>query len=169
MTHVVQFFCVSANIFPGKDTILKLDGCRVDALEVEHQARRFLSDKDTIVVDLLGIINGQADPSLTAFLYLDGHAASRIPMVGETPSLIDAMSDPEARVKVEEIKKGIAMALPRYMVPTTFVLMAWIPRTASKKIDRKKMHVLGQVFYSAILEERTKDVDYAQRMKALPM
>lgn len=49
--------------FGRKDTILKLDGCRIDALEVEHQARKCLSDKDAVVVDLLGIINGEDEPS----------------------------------------------------------------------------------------------------------
>lgn len=40
-----------------KDTILKLDGCRIDALEVEHQAHKCLTERDTIVVDLLGRID----------------------------------------------------------------------------------------------------------------
>lgn len=49
--------------FGRKVTILKLDGCRIDALKVEHQARKCLSDKDAVVVDLLGIINGEDEPS----------------------------------------------------------------------------------------------------------
>ncbi|KAE9966592.1 hypothetical protein EG328_008811 [Venturia inaequalis] len=152
-----------------KDTILKLDGCRIDALEVEHQVRKFLSDKDSIVVDLLDTIDGQADPSLTAFLYLDNHPLSTAPVVKGAPVLYDAMSDGDARAKVEEIKNGLALALPRYMIPSTYVLMTWTPRTASKKLDRKKVKVLGQAFYSGVLEEMTKDKDYAHRMKLLPM
>lgn len=152
-----------------KDTILKLDGCRIDALEVEHQVRKFLSDKDSIVVDLLGTIDGQADPSLTAFLYLDEHPLSTAPVVKGAPVLYDAISDQDARKKVEEIKNGIGLTLPRYMIPSTFVLMTWTPRTASKKLDRKKVKMLGQAFYSGILEEMTKDKGYAQRMRLLPM
>ncbi|KAF4618355.1 hypothetical protein G7Y89_g14948 [Cudoniella acicularis] len=152
-----------------KDTILKLDGCRIDALEVEHQARKCLSVKDTIVVDLLGIINGKEDPSLTAFLYLEEHPSSTAPVTNGAPLLKDATDDSFAANKVEEIKASIAQSLPRYMIPTTFVLMTWIPRTGSKKIDRKKMHMFGQTFYFSQLEQRTKHISYAQRVHALPI
>ncbi|KAJ4347798.1 uncharacterized protein N0V89_009168 [Didymosphaeria variabile] len=152
-----------------KDTILKLDGCRVDALEVEHQARKFLSDKDFIVVDLLGTIDGRADPSLTAFLYLDDHPLSASAVTGQVPSLHDATSNQQAKEMVERIQRGIGLSLPRYMIPTMFILMSWIPRTASKKLDRKKMHVLGQTFYSRVAEEWTKDKNYAKRMRVLPI
>ncbi|KAI1463651.1 acetyl-CoA synthetase-like protein [Daldinia caldariorum] len=147
-----------------KDTILKLDGCRIDALEVEHQAHKCLSDKDTVVVDLLGIINGQDEPSLTAFICLDEHPISSPPVTNGVPLLKDALVDPHASAKIKEMQASIALSLPRYMIPTTFVLMSWIPRTASKKIDRKKIHMLGQTFYFARLEQLPKDVSYAQKI-----
>lgn len=151
-----------------KDTILKLDGCRIDALEVEHQARKFLSDKDFIVVDLLGTINGRADPALTAFLYLDDHSISAPPVINQPPRLRLATEDPQTTSKIQQIQKGIGLSLPKYMIPTLFVLVSWIPRTPSKKVDRKKIHVLGQQFYTDLSDEFTKDGNYAKRMKVLP-
>jgi acyl-CoA synthetase (AMP-forming)/AMP-acid ligase II len=147
-----------------KDTILKLDGCRIDALEVEHQAKKCLSADDNIIVDLLGIINGQDEPSLTALLYLDAHPASTAPTPNDVPLLKDATTDAFARAKVDEIRNAIELSLPHYMMPTRFVLMSWLPRTASKKVDRKKIHMLGQLFYFAQLEHRRKDVSYAQKI-----
>ncbi|KAI1177286.1 hypothetical protein F4777DRAFT_542461 [Nemania sp. FL0916] len=147
-----------------KDTILKLDGCRIDALEVEHQAKKRLSDNDNIIVDLLGIINGQDEPSLTALIYLDDHPDSTPPVANSVPLLKDATTDAFARGKIEKIQDSIAESLPHYMMPTTFVLMSWLPRTASKKVDRKKIHMLGQLFYFAQLEHRRKDVSYAQKI-----
>ncbi|KAI0466682.1 hypothetical protein F4859DRAFT_497006 [Xylaria cf. heliscus] len=147
-----------------KDTILKLDGCRIDALEVEHQAKKCLSDNDNVIVDLLGIINGQDEPSLAALLYLDGHPDSTAPTTNELPSLKDATTDAFARKKIKEIQDVIAQTLPHYMMPTRFVLMSWLPRTASKKVDRKKIHMLGQLFYFSQLEHRRKDVSYAQKI-----
>ncbi|KAI0433856.1 hypothetical protein F5Y09DRAFT_350464 [Xylaria sp. FL1042] len=147
-----------------KDTILKLDGCRIDALEVEHQAKKCLSDNDNIVVDLLGIINGQDEPTLTALIYLDAHPDSTAPKTNAMPLLKDATSDSFAREKIEEIQDSIAQSLPHYMMPTTFVLMSWLPRTASKKVDRKKIHMLGQLFYFSQLEHRRKDLSYAQKI-----
>ncbi|KAI1764550.1 hypothetical protein GGR53DRAFT_520270 [Hypoxylon sp. FL1150] len=147
-----------------KDTILKLDGCRIDALEVEHQAKRCLSDNDNIIVDLLGIINGQDEPSLTALIYLDEHPDNKAPAANTMPALKNATTDAFARKKVEDIQGSIARSLPHYMIPTRFVLMSWLPRTASKKVDRKKIHMLGQLFYFAQLEHRGKDVSYAQKI-----
>ncbi|KAI0422787.1 hypothetical protein F5X98DRAFT_385736 [Xylaria grammica] len=147
-----------------KDTILKLDGCRIDALEVEHQAKKCLSSNDNIVVDLLGIINGQDEPSLTALIYLDDHPDSTPPAPNAVPLLKDGTTDNFAREKIEEIQNSIAQSLPHYMMPTTFVLMSWLPRTASKKVDRKKIHMLGQLFYFSQLEHRRKDVSYAQKI-----
>ncbi|KAI0599013.1 acetyl-CoA synthetase-like protein [Biscogniauxia sp. FL1348] len=153
-----------------KDTILKLDGCRVDALEVEHQARRCLSDADTVVVDLLGVVGGQEDPSLTAFVHLGAHPRNTEPVAGSSvPVLRDTAEDAVLAAKAEQIKAAVAEVLPRYMVPTTFVLMSWVPRTASKKIDRKKIRALGQAFYLARLKQRSKDVSYAQRIQTLPI
>ncbi|KAI0538891.1 hypothetical protein GGR58DRAFT_466511 [Xylaria digitata] len=147
-----------------KDTILKLDGCRIDALDVEYQAKKCLSDNDNIVVDLLGIINGQDEPSLTALIYLDDHPDSTPPAPNAVPLLKDATTDSFACGKIEEIRDSIAQSLPHYMMPTRFVLMSWLPRTASKKVDRKKIHMLGQLFYFAQLEHRRKDVSYAQKI-----
>ncbi|KAI3322803.1 acetyl-CoA synthetase-like protein [Xylariaceae sp. AK1471] len=147
-----------------KDTILKLDGCRIDALEVEHQAKKCLSSNDNIIVDLLGIINGQDEPSLTALIYLDEHPNSSPPTANDVPLLKDATTDTFAHKKVEEIRNSIEQSLPHYMMPTRFVLMSWLPRTASKKVDRKKIHMLGQLFYFAQLEHRRKDVSYAQKI-----
>ncbi|KAI1377226.1 hypothetical protein F4677DRAFT_453975 [Hypoxylon crocopeplum] len=147
-----------------KDTILKLDGCKIDALEVEHQAKKCLSNNDNIIVDLLGSINGQDEPSLTALIYLDGHPDSTPPTANAVPVLTDATTDTFAHKKIEEIQESIAQSLPYYMMPTRFVLMSWLPRTASKKVDRKKIHMLGQLFYFAQLEHRPKDVSYAQKI-----
>ncbi|KAI0444389.1 hypothetical protein F4803DRAFT_255347 [Xylaria telfairii] len=147
-----------------KDTILKLDGCRIDALEVEHQAKKCLSDNDNIIIDLLGIINGQDEPSLTALLYLDDHPDSTPPTTNAVPLLKDATTDTFANEKIEEIQDAIAQTLPRHMMPKRFVLMSWLPRTASKKVDRKKIHMLGQLFYFSQLEHRWKDVSYAQKI-----
>lgn len=129
-----------------KDTILKLDGCRVEALEVEHQARKCLTPKDAVVVDLLGAIDVTSDPILTAYLYLDDHPSSTAPALKGEPVLVDATKDPVAAPKVEEVKKCIGAALPPYQVPKQYLLANWIPRTASNKTDRKKLHAVGEKY-----------------------
>jgi len=140
-----------------KDTILKLDGCRIDALEVEHQAKKCLSDNDNILVDLLGTVSGKDDPSLAALIYLHDHPDYTAPTRNNIPMLKDASTDAFAKGKIEEMRNCIARSLPHYMMPSVFILMSWVPRTASKKVDRKKIHMLGQMFYVAYIEGRGED------------
>jgi acyl-coenzyme A synthetase/AMP-(fatty) acid ligase len=151
-----------------KDTILKLDGCRIDAVEVEHQARKCLSPRDAIVIDLLGVIDGHEDPKLTALLYLDDHPASTTPIANGEPTIVDAADDPWAQEKVDTIQNAIVQTLPTYMVPSVFLLMSWMPRTASKKTDRKKIHLIGQKYYMAERDKRSKSPYYALQAQQLP-
>ncbi|KAL3431893.1 hypothetical protein BDV09DRAFT_187972 [Aspergillus tetrazonus] len=151
-----------------KDTILKLDGCRVDAIEVEHQARKCLSPADAIVVDLLGAIDGTEDPQIAALLYLDGHPDSKIPAVNGEPVITNAEKDGMAREKVDTIRDAIRQALPAYMVPSVFLLMSWMPRTASKKTDRKKIRMVAQKYYMAERALRMDSPYYVQQSQVLP-
>ena len=152
-----------------KDTVLKMDGCRIDAVEVEHQARKSLSPKDSIVVDLLGIMDGGEDPVLTAFLYLDDHPASAASVQNGELLLRDTTDEPLASKKVVDIKKSIAHSLPNYMVPTVFLLTTWMPRTASNKTDRKKLHMVGQQYYLAHREKRSRSPSHIHRVQLLPI
>lgn len=151
-----------------KDTVLKMDGCRIDAVEVEYQARKSLSPKDSIVVDLLGIIDGGEDPALTAFLYLDDHPASTAAAPNRELLLRDTADEPFAAEKVVNIKASIAHSLPKYMIPTLFLLTTWMPRTASNKTDRKKLHMVGQKYYLAQREKRSRSPSHAHRVQFLP-
>lgn len=131
-----------------KDTMLKLDGCRIEAGVVEYSARQCLGPRDAFVVDLLGAIDGLSDPQLVAYVYLDdlrGDVGASMP-AGE-PVLCDATKDARAATRVEEIRAFISQVLPKYMVPSCFILADRIPQTASKKTDRKKLHAVGQAYY----------------------
>ncbi|KAJ5628644.1 hypothetical protein N7490_010872 [Penicillium lividum] len=148
-----------------KDTIVKLDGCRIDVIEVEHLARKSLGSKDAIVVDLLGIIDGKEDPCLAAFLYLSDH-----PRNSETEELVlkDASQDRKAFQKVAEIKKVLAISLPPYMIPTLFLLATRVPRTPSKKTDRRMIRLVSQAFYAREREARSSPSSDLGNTQLLP-
>jgi amino acid adenylation domain-containing protein len=152
-----------------KDHILKLDGCRINALEVEHQARKRLSPLDTIIVDIFGIVDGEEDPVLTALLYLDGHspnttnpAATALP---NEPTITDANTDPHAAVKVADIREAIAAALPPYMVPTQFLQLSHVPRTPSKKTDRRMICHVGMKYHLGQRAERARNAVQARKAR----
>ncbi|KAJ5219618.1 hypothetical protein N7468_008822 [Penicillium chermesinum] len=136
-----------------KDTIVKLDGCRIDVIEVEHLARKCLTPKDAIVVDLLGVIDGREDPCLAAFLYLSDH-----PNNSEAVDvrLTDSSEDSLATAKVRQIREVLAEFLPLYMIPTLFLLATRVPRTASNKTDRRMIRMLGQQYHASERERRSQ-------------
>ncbi|KAJ5865372.1 uncharacterized protein N7529_007288 [Penicillium soppii] len=148
-----------------KDTIVKLDGCRIDVIEVEHLARKSLTSKDAIVVDLLGVIDGKEDPCLAAFLYLSDH-----PENSETEELClkDASQDHTACSKVAQIKEVLAISLPLYMIPTLFLLGTRVPRTPSKKTDRRMIRLLAQTFYAKERETRSSPTSHLGGTQLLP-
>ncbi|KAI2786901.1 hypothetical protein POX_g09297 [Penicillium oxalicum] len=91
-----------------KDTIVKLDGCRIDIVEVEHLARKCLGPKDAIVIDLLGAIDGKDDPCLAAFMFLNSHPENS--ELGEI-GIKDACEDQHAMQKITQIKEALAVIL----------------------------------------------------------
>ncbi|PGH11505.1 hypothetical protein AJ79_04880 [Helicocarpus griseus UAMH5409] len=137
-----------------KDTLLKIDGGRVDAIEVEYTARKCLSPEDAIVVDLLGTIDGVESPALTAFLYLADNPMNLSSKAGpnEPITFRTITEHHSAYSRVEMIKKAIGASLPEIQIPTLFLLVDRIPRTKSNKTDRRKLHMLGQNYYMPIRE-----------------
>lgn len=148
-----------------KDTIVKLDGCRIDVIEVEHLARKCLTPKDAIVVDLLGVIDGREDPCLAAFLYLSDH-----PSNSETAelSLTDSSKDILASTKVLQIREALAEFLPVYMIPTLFLLATRVPRTPSNKTDRRMIRMLGQKYHASERDRKTQDGSLCADAQLLP-
>jgi amino acid adenylation domain-containing protein len=150
-----------------KDHILKLDGCRIDALEVEHQARQQLSPDDTIIIDILGVLDGEEDPVLTALLHLEGHSDSAMAIPATTdalprgPYVMDAEEDPYAAAKVAEIREVIRGSLPAYMVPKLFLQLSHVPRTSSNKTDRLMIHQVAQEYHLRQRRERGRDAEQA--------
>lgn len=142
-----------------KDTIVKLDGCRIDVIEVEHLARKCLTPKDAIIVDLLGVINGKENPCLAAFLYLSDH-----PRNSETAKLCltDSSQDSLASAKVLQIRKALAEFLPVYMIPTLFLLATRVPRTPSNKTDRRIIRMLGQRYHASEHKRRSRNGGLAE-------
>ncbi|KAJ5682087.1 AMP-dependent synthetase/ligase [Penicillium maclennaniae] len=136
-----------------RDSMLKLDGARVEAGQIEYVLRRLLATGDGAVVDLLGAIDGVSDPILAVYLYLANN-----PMNLETGSVEDMQFRPithrHAVSKLtHSLSDAIRQELPPYYVPSLYLLVDRIPRTKSKKTDRRKLHTLGQAYYRAHREE----------------
>ncbi|KAJ6587675.1 hypothetical protein DFH09DRAFT_1259799 [Mycena vulgaris] len=129
-----------------KDTMLKLNGCRVESVEVESVLRQCLSDEDAVVVDVLGTMGSAEEPVLVAFVYV-APGSARKSGVDINIQIID--EDHWAYPLVRDMNTVVEAQLPHHMIPSLFFLVDRIPRTKSNKTDRRRLHMYGQEFYMA--------------------
>lgn len=140
-----------------KDTMLKLDGARVEAGQVEYVLRKHLSTGDVALVDVLGTVDGVSERIIGVYLYLANN-----PMNFEEGP-VEEMQFRAIRERhavsslTQAMSNDVRQSLPRYYIPSLFLLIDRVPRTKSKKTDRRKLHMLGQAYYMAHREE-LKDI-----------
>jgi amino acid adenylation domain-containing protein len=133
-----------------KDTLLKLNGARVESTEVEYILRKALSPGDFTVVDLLGEIDSHDDPILAAFVYLVDNPANLLPGVSDHEmSFLPITNRVRVNSLVEKMQHEVYSTLPNHMMPSLFILVDRIPRTRSNKLDRRKLHQIAQKWYMA--------------------
>jgi acyl-coenzyme A synthetase/AMP-(fatty) acid ligase len=127
--------------------MLKLNGYRVNAVEVECVLRRCLvSESDVVVVDILGRMREDEEPALSAFVYVAGAVLERGEQVGDV--CIQAVSESDAIYPLVQRMKGVVTgSLPTHTMPSAFLQVDRIPRTKSNKTDRRRLHMYGQEFY----------------------
>lgn len=133
-----------------KDTLLKLNGGRVEATEVEYVLRKCLSPGDLVVVDMLGEIDGVQEPTLVAFLYMAGNPTNLLPGVSDYEmSFLPITPHIHVSQLVETLEDEVKNTLPIHMMPGSFVLVNRLPRTKSSKLDRRKLRQIAQKWYMA--------------------
>lgn len=133
-----------------KDTLLKLNGGRVESTEVEYVMRKTLSPGDFTVVDMLGEIDGVDDPKLVAFVYLADNPTNLLPGIPDKEmSFLPITNRFRASALVERMRHEIDSTLPKHMMPNLFILVDRIPRTRSNKLDRRKLHQIAQKWHMA--------------------
>ncbi|KAG0157219.1 hypothetical protein PDIDSM_4404 [Penicillium digitatum] len=130
-----------------KDSMLKLDGARVEAGQVEYVLRRNLSTRDAAVVDVLGVIDGQSDPILAVYLYLASNPMNMESGPVEKMEFRPISERQSVHGLTQSLSEAVRQSLPRYYVPALYILIDRVPRTKSKKTDRRKLHLLGQAYY----------------------
>ncbi|CEL09818.1 hypothetical protein ASPCAL12947 [Aspergillus calidoustus] len=130
-----------------KDAMLKLNGYRVNAVEVECVLRRCLvSDSDAVVVDILGRMRADEEPVLAAFVYVAGEALEKGEQVGDL-CIQSVSADDAVYPLVQRMRDLVAGSLPTHMMPSVFLQVDRVPRTKSNKTDRRRLHMYGQEFY----------------------
>lgn len=127
-----------------KDTQVKIRGMRVELGEVEHHLRVQLGDGAQVAADLLQRDGSSAQ--LALFFTLDSYA-------DRTPTMADLFfsMDEDLKMKLKAVVNSLHSALPRYMIPSVFLLCHHLPiMKASTKLDRQ---ALRKSVYTLTTEE----------------
>ncbi|KAJ5256728.1 AMP-dependent synthetase/ligase [Penicillium angulare] len=143
----------SIELIGRKDSMLKLDGARIEADQVEYILSRELSKADTVIVDVLGTIDGFSDPILVVFLFLGNNPLNLTDIPVENMQFSPVKSCHAVYSLTRGLIDALQKNLPSHYIPSLFLLIDCIPRTKSKKTDRRKLHMLGQNYYLAHREE----------------
>ncbi|KAL4898377.1 hypothetical protein BDV59DRAFT_197287 [Aspergillus ambiguus] len=124
-------------VFVGrKDTQVKLRGQRIELGEIESQLKDRIPSDTTVIVEVIKPVESGSQPTLVAFIATQSSDNS-----GQKLQLGD-LND-KLRTTLAAVDKDIAKVLPRYMVPTAYIPVNYIPVLISGKTDRKGLREFG--------------------------
>ncbi|KAJ2980585.1 hypothetical protein NQ176_g2549 [Zarea fungicola] len=120
-----------------KDTQVKIRGQRLELSEVEFQLRACVPSMTQIVADIIEPEGKKEKATLAAFFTLHGNEKNNIQILSEVGPGIYTV-----RIS-SSIESDLSQKLPRYMVPTVFLLLDQMPLMPSGKTNRKALRSIG--------------------------
>ncbi|KAL7940422.1 hypothetical protein V8C42DRAFT_362699 [Trichoderma barbatum] len=128
-----------------KDTQVKIRGQRVELGEIESAMLKCIPEARQTVVEIILPQGENSGPALAAFIRVD-----RVPEAAK-PALnsLDIHVLPNAT----EVKRQLALYLPKYMIPDIFLSCTQLPMTATGKIDRRRIREMGGSLSWAAVEQ----------------
>ncbi|KAF9893942.1 hypothetical protein FE257_008913 [Aspergillus nanangensis] len=120
-----------------KDNQIKIHGQRVELGHIESHARRLFPDALDVVAEVVSPPGGDSGVGSRAriVLFVLGPEAD-VQTVQGTPF---AMPTDRFIAASQMARRQLRESLPRHMVPSLFVPLAKVPRTASRKTDRRAL------------------------------
>lgn len=116
-----------------KDQQVKLRGQRVELTEVEHHLRGCLAPGIKVSAEVVKTERGH--PVLVAFLCETTSSGDSTPEeIQASPSLLE---------QLKTLETDLSAKVPRYMVPTSIIILSAMPSLVSGKTDRKRLRELG--------------------------
>ncbi|RAL15825.1 nonribosomal peptide synthase SidD [Aspergillus homomorphus CBS 101889] len=125
-------------VFVGrKDTQVKLRGQRVELGEIESQLKDRLPSEANVIAEVIVPQGSGGQATLVAFV------AFQSPKGQEQSDLSLVELTDEQQKTLSEANADVAKVLPRYMVPTVYIPVNYIPVLISSKTDRKRLRQFG--------------------------
>ncbi|KAF4341220.1 enniatin synthase [Fusarium beomiforme] len=114
------------------DSQVKIRGQRVELGAVETHLRQQVSEDTSVVVEAVKASESPSSTVLVAFLI-----ASQEGKATDAPSILDQTAARDISAKLERV-------LPRHSIPSFYISMRHLPRTATGKVDRRKLRTMGR-------------------------
>lgn len=125
-------------VFVGrKDTQVKLRGQRVELGEIESQLKDRLPPATSVIAEVIVPAGAGGQKTLVAFIAPQSNDGTKLKEIELThPS-------EELRTTLSEVDAELEKVLPRYMIPTAYITVNYIPTLISGKTDRKRLRQFG--------------------------
>ncbi|TLD06610.1 uncharacterized protein PgNI_08015 [Pyricularia grisea] len=119
-----------------KDNMVKIRGLRVELGEIEHSIRSSLAGVQQVAVDIVQAAGGAR--LVAYFSFLNDSRTAGVDLDADLAGVfLPVTSDLQGELAVMLGKMQVA--LPRYMIPTTFIPCGYMPFITSTKLDRKRL------------------------------
>ncbi|KAB8257986.1 acetyl-CoA synthetase-like protein [Aspergillus pseudonomiae] len=123
------------------DTQVKLRGQRLELEEVEYHARRLLDTLPYTVAAEVVEISTLQNPDQKSQRLMMFFSTTEKNDGNQGSSPVEPV--PLSSVIANDLTRRLTEILPRYMVPTEFILLPQIPLSSAGKVDRKKLRIIG--------------------------
>lgn len=126
-------------VFAGrKDTQVKLRGQRVELGEIESQLKARLPSDTNIIAEVIVPQGSGSQATLVAFVSSQSTSGA-----GNTADIESIQLPDELQAELSKANTELTKVLPRYMVPTAYIPVNYIPVLISGKTDRRRLRQFG--------------------------
>ncbi|EED13785.1 nonribosomal peptide synthase SidD [Talaromyces stipitatus ATCC 10500] len=153
-------------VFAGrKDTQVKLRGQRVELGEIESQLKARLPLNTNVIAEVIVPQRPGNQATLVAFVSQSTKAS------GAAADISSVSLSNEMQTALSQANTELTKVLPRYMVPTAYIPVNYIPVLISGKTDRRRLRQFGATIELRNLDQNKEDKperelnDFEQRLR----
>lgn len=121
------------------DNQVKIHGQRLELGEIEDHIRRCNSAFTALAVDTLTISSRGGATALAVYWISGRHRRNTTATDGSGNAQSIQLMDEETYSECQKIEAELSRLLPRYMVPSIFIPVKYLPFNASGKLERKTL------------------------------
>ena len=144
-------------ILGRRDTMIKVNGQRVDLHEINHQVQSQLGKRATVIIDGLPLDPHSKSLTLVALLRYNELEESSSPVA--SGSLILGVSD-QRLLEHAALRSALQSRLPKYMIPSMYIPVSEIATTRNSKLDRRRIrHEVSSLSADQIARYSLQDME----------